>query len=48
MVVCRVFPTDLAMGGTSPPHCGGDPWGVDEGMMGGESRVSRNVFRKTN
>ena len=44
--VARVFPTDLAMGGDqSPPTGEGDPWG---GMMGVESRVSRDVYGKTN
>ena len=40
----RVFRTDLAVGGDLSPPNGGGPMGGDTGLMGGDSRVIRDII----
>ena len=44
----RVFPTDLAMGGTSPPPTGGGPMGAGQRHGGGGIMRESRRLRITN
>ena len=43
----RVFRTDLAVGGDMSPPYGGGPMGGDTGLMGGDSRMIRDIILRT-